>query len=434
MKKILLSFMLLLMMMGVVCGQDSNQVRQFICTLASPEFHGRGYAYNGDSIAAEYLRAQLQALDVEPFVKDYYHKYGFNVYAMEGPVKAALNGEKLRPWEDFALAPFSHSADEMFLLLPIKPEDILNPDKLLGFCQKNSAKLSKSLLFVDMTKCKDKEMVNDLGTVFRHLYMYNGQLPFRGFVAAVKDIPVWSFNIAQQESDYVMAYIHPRKVKKHSVMSLSYSNELAYHPTQNVCGMVRGTVAPDSLVLVCGHYDHLGQMGESVIFPGAHDNASGASTVLDMAAHYRQHPPRYTTVFVLFSGEEAGLMGSLAFVKDSLFDFSKVKMVLNIDLMCGGDDGIMMVNATGDNTHHFYDAMVAYNNEAHCVKEVKSRSNAANIDHYPFTMKGMPAVFIYTLGGRNGGYHDPYDVCDKCGLEPYEGIVHLLIHSLDALR
>jgi hypothetical protein len=49
-------------------------------------------------------------------------------------------------------------------------------------------------------------------------------------------------------------------------------------------------------------------------------------------------------------------------------------------------------------------------------------------------MKGMPAVFIYTLGGRNGGYHDPYDVCDKCGLEPYEGIVRLLIHSLDALR
>ena len=189
MKKILLSFMILLLM-GVVCGQDSNQVRKYIRALASPEFHGRGYAYNGDSIAAEYLRAQLRALDVEPFVKDYYHKYGFNVYAMEGPVKAALNGEKLRPWEDFALAPFSHSADEMFLLLPIKPEDILNPDKLLGFCQKNSEKLSKSLLFVDMTKCKDKEMVNDLGTVFRHLYMYNGQLPFRGFVAAVNDILV----------------------------------------------------------------------------------------------------------------------------------------------------------------------------------------------------------------------------------------------------
>lgn len=433
MRRILLSFVILLLL-GAVCGQDSNQVRKYIRDLTSPEFHGRGYAYNGDSIAAEYLRAQLRDIGVEPFVKDYYHHYGFNVYAMEGPVKAALNGEELRPWDDFALAPFSRSADETFLVLPIKPEDILSPDKLLSFCQKNSAQLSNSLLFVDMTKCKDPEVAKNLNSLFHHLYMYNGQLPFRGFLAAVKDIPVWSFNIAQQESDYVMAYIHPRKMKKHSRIALSYSNVLAYHPTQNVCGMVRGAEVPDSLVLVCGHYDHLGQMGESVIFPGAHDNASGASTVLDMAAHYRQHPPRYTTLFVLFSGEEAGLMGSLAFVKDSLFDFSKVKMVLNIDLMCGGDDGIMMVNATGDNTHHFYDAMVAYNKEAHCVKEVKSRSNAANSDHCPFTMKGMPAVFIYTLGGRSGGYHNPYDVCDQCGLEPYDGIVRLLIHSLDELR
>ena len=277
MKKILLSLTILLML-GVVCGQDSNQVRRHICQLASPAFHGRGYAYNGDSIAAEYLRQQLQTIGVEPFVKDYYHDYGFNVYAMEGPVKATLNGEELRPWEDFALAPFSRSADSYFQLLPVKPADILNPDKLRGFCQKNSDVLSRSLLFVDMTQCKDPEMAKDLGTVFRHLYMYNGQLPFRGFVAAVKDIPVWSFNIAQQKSDYVMAYIHPRKVKKHSVMALSYSNELAYHKTQNVCGMVRGTEAPDSLVLVCGHYDHLGQMGESVIFPGRASSSLGRTT------------------------------------------------------------------------------------------------------------------------------------------------------------
>jgi len=433
MKKYLLSLVMLLLL-GTICGQDSNQVRKYIRDLTSPAFHGRGYAYNGDSIAAEYLRAQLRTIGVQPFVKDYYHHYGFNVYAMEGPVKAALNGKDLRPWDDFALAPFSHAADETFLLLPIEPSDILNPDKLSLFCQKNSEKLSNSLLFVDMTKCKDPEDAKKLSSVFNHLAMYNGQLPFRGFLAAVKDIPVWSFSIAQKECDYVMAYMHPRKMKKHSMITLSYSNVLSYHPTQNVCGMVRGTVAPDTLVLICGHYDHIGQMGEDVIFPGAHDNASGTSTVLDMAAYYQKNPPRYTTLFLFFSGEEAGLMGSMAFVKDSLFDFSKVKLVLNIDLMCGGDDGIMVVNANGDNTRDFYDAMVAYNGEAHCVKEVKARNNAANSDHYAFTLKGMPAVFIYTLGGRSGGYHNPYDVCDKCGLEPYDGIVRLLLHAVNGLH
>lgn len=424
----------LFLMVGLVYGQDSNQVRKYICDLTSPAFHGRGYAYNGDSIAAEYLRAQLRNIGVEPFVEDYFHHYGFNVYAMEGPVKAAIDGKPMQPWTDFALAPFSHPADETFQLLPINPADILNPDKLLGFCQRNSKLLSKSLVFVDMTKCNDPEVVKNLNGVFQRLSLYNGQLPFRGFLVAVKDIPVWSFAAAQTPCDYVMAYIHPQKMKKHPKLSLSYSNVLAYHPTQNVCGMVRGTGAPDSLLLICGHYDHLGQMGESVIFPGAHDNASGASSVLDIARHFSKNPPYYTALFLLFSGEEAGLMGSTAFVKDSLFDFSKVKMVLNIDLMCGGDDGIMMVNATGDNTKDFYQAMVAYNDEAHLVKEIRSRSNAANSDHYPFTAKGMPAVFVYTLGGRAGGYHNPDDVCDKCGLEPYEGIVRLLIRSLEEIR
>ncbi len=433
MKKSLLTLVMVLSLL-VAFSQDSNQVRQYICDLASPAFHGRGYAYNGDSIAAEYLRAQLRQIGVEPFVKDYYHQYGFNVYAMEGTVKAALDGKSLRPWDDFALAPFSHPADGTFQLLPINPSDILDPDKLLGFCQKNSAVLSKSLAFVDMSLCTDAEDAKKLNSIFRQLAWYNGQLPFRGFLVAVKDIPVWSFASAQSSCDYVMAYIHPRKMKKHSKLTLSYSNVLAYHPTQNVCGMLRGTGEPDSLVLVCGHYDHLGQMGESVVFPGAHDNASGASSVLDMARHYKKNPPYYTTLFLLFSGEEAGLMGSTAFVKDSLFDFSKVKMVLNVDLMCGGADGIMMVNAQSDNTKAFYQAMVEYNDEAHLVKEVRSRANAANSDHYPFTAKGMPAVFIYTLGGRVGGYHNPDDVCDKCGLESYEGIVTLLLKSLEKVR
>ena len=95
----------LFLLVGFVYGQDSNQVRKYICDLTSPAFHGRGYAYNGDSIAAEYLRAQLRDIGVEPFAKDYFHHYGFNVYAMEGPVKASLDGKMLQPWADFALLP-----------------------------------------------------------------------------------------------------------------------------------------------------------------------------------------------------------------------------------------------------------------------------------------------------------------------------------------
>jgi Zn-dependent M28 family amino/carboxypeptidase len=75
-------------------------------------------------------------------------------------------------------------------------------------------------------------------------------------------------------------------------------------------------------------------------------------------------------------------------------DFSKVKLLLNLDLMCGGDDGIMVVNATSERTKDFYNLLVTKNGEENWVAQVKSRANAANSDHFPFTMVGVPAVFV----------------------------------------
>ena len=124
-------------------------------------------------------------------------------------------------------------------------------------------------------------------------------------------------------------------------------------------------------------------------------------------------------------------MGSFFFVRDSLMDFSKVKLMLNLDLMCGGDDGFMVVNAQADNTRDFYNSLVEINNKDHKVKEIKSRANAANSDHYPFAHKGMPAVFIYTLGGRTGGYHQPSDTPENASLSQYHNIVSLLIKGLE---
>ena len=111
-----------------------------------------------------------------------------------------------------------------------------------------------------------------------------------------------------------------------------------------------------------------------------------------------------------------------------------VKMVVNLDLMCGGDDGIMVVNAKDSLTNGFYNALVQLNEASHWVKEVKARDNAANSDHFPFTEKGVPAVFIYTLGGRIGGYHNPYDTPAGASLTAYQGVAHLVIEALEQLR
>lgn len=130
-------------------------------------------------------------------------------------------------------------------------------------------------------------------------------------------------------------------------------------------------------------------------------------------------------------------MGSSFFVRDSLFDFSKVKLMLNLDLLCGGDDGFMVVNSQAENTKGFYDSLLALNEQMSKkkggVKEIKSRPNAANSDHYPFAKKGMPAVFVYTLGGKTGGYHQPDDTPENASLKQYHNIVELLIKGVEGM-
>lgn len=430
MKKLISLSLLILCVSVFAQAQDTNQVRQYINELSSPKMHGRGYAYHGDSIAAKYISEQFQRMDIKTF----YLPYDFNVYAMEGPVSAKLNNQELTPWQDYALAPYSHSAKETFSIINIEPTVFCNDKVFKKFCMKNRKSLQNALLYLDLTACKDGHEQGAVKRKLALLHNFNG-LPFRGLLVGVKDIPVWSFNYAQKPSDYVLTYIKNNLIDKNSKsITLSYKNEIRNHQTQDVIGVIPGTEVPDSVIIIGGHYDHLGQMGDAVLFPGAHDNASGTATVLDMAQYFKENPLRYTIYFVLFSGEEAGLMGSFAFVKNPPIELSKVKFMLNLDLLCGGDDGFTVVNSDGPGADKFFQSLTTMNEENNLVTAVKPRKNAANSDHYPFIEKGVPAVFIYVMGGKTGGYHQPDDTSENATLSAYPGIFKLLVKGLESIR
>jgi len=168
-----------------------------------------------------------------------------------------------------------------------------------------------------------------------------------------------------------------------------------------------------------------------VVFPGAHDNASGTATVMALAYHFKKNPSPYTTVFCFFSGEEIGLKGSTYFVEHPIIDLKKVKIALNFDLLCGGNAGITIVNSQTDNTRRLYERFVAVNDEKGYIPEIRSRPNTSNSDHYPFTNWDVPAVFIYALGGRQGAYHQYTDTQDNCSLDKWEDIFHLIIEAVN---
>lgn len=431
MKKRLTLLLGCLLLATALYSQDTNRIREHINKLSSPDMHGRGYAYGGDSIAAQYLIQQFEDLGVESFTQE----YDFDVYAMEGPVTASLNGLTLKPWEEFAIAPYSHSANGHYNLLRVSPQTLLSQDELDHFCKKNKSKLKNSLLYVNMDDCRTEEERKQLNKQLSLISAYNGTWSFMGLVVGVQEIPVWSFNNAHKSCDFIVTYVKSKLIdKKTRTIDLAFTNELRTHKARNVIGIIPGTHTKDSIIVIGGHYDHLGQMGDAVIFPGAHDNASGVATVLEMAHHFQENPLNCTIYCVLFSGEEAGLLGSSAFVKNPPIDLSRVKFMLNLDLLCGGDDGITVVNSDAKGTADFFNSLVEINETEKLIATVKPRKNAANSDHYPFVAKDIPAVFIYVMGGKTGGYHQPDDTSKNASLHAFPGIYQLLIKGLESIQ
>lgn len=204
----------------------------------------------------------------------------------------------------------------------------------------------------------------------------------------------------------------------------------AGYRSQNICGYIPGE--SDSMIVFTAHYEHLGMNGDTVFY-GAHDNASGTAAVLDLARHFNLQRGHYTYVFLFFGGEEAGLVGSRYFVENPLIKLSKVKLLINIDLFCGGDEGLMVVNANSRETAPFVDLLQSVNDRSGYAAKISRRDNAPNSDHYFFTTE-CPAIFLYTLGGPFGGYHSPSDSCNGCGLGNYSNFMTLLLAFLEHLE
>ena len=196
----------------------------------------------------------------------------------------------------------------------------------------------------------------------------------------------------------------------------------AGYRSQNVCGYIPGET--DTMIVFTAHYEHLGMNGDT-IFYGAHDNASGTAAVLDLARMRNLQRGHYTYVFLFFGGEESGLVGSSYFADLPLIKMNKVKLLMNIDLFCGGDDGLMVVNANAPETKPYIDLLEQLNDQRHYAAKIGRRDNAPNSDHW-FLSQQCPAVFIYTLGGPFGGYHSPTDTCEGCGLGNYYNFMTLL--------
>ncbi|MCR5424091.1 MAG: M28 family peptidase [Bacteroidales bacterium] len=427
-------------------AQDTLYARHIIRDLSSPAFHGRGASYKGDSVAADYLRAEFRRIGVAPLCENFFQHYTYSTFSMEGACWMEVNGRKLRNFEEFRVAPWSQTIDcpnQPVVSLPW--ETFIDLSRLRKFIEKHQQTLAQSFVYINASSLRRSDKATqDKGRKLLAALKRENPFGSRGIIVGLSELNTMSLGGCEQEHGYVYIEVLAKSMPRRTD-HIGICVHTQFHPnyrTQNVCGVVYGDV--DTMVVVTAHYDHLGTMGDGyrylpsaagepqtageVIFGGAHDNASGVAAVMDLARMAVQERPHYTMVFMLFSGEEAGLKGSTYAAQHPLVDFKKVRLLLNIDMFCGGEEGLMVFNAKSESTKPYYERLKTLNDALQIAPEVRPRDNSANSDHWPFRDL-CPAMFVLTMGMPYGGYHDPADTCGKCGLQYYNNYL-LLISSL----
>ena len=402
-------FLFLSFLISFEIQSQVNNFSKYVDTLCSDYFMGRGYVKDGHLKTANFLEEKFKEINLEPLNEDkYIQNFNINVNTFPNPVELKLDGEILIPGRDFIIAPQSRGSKGTFNVVKV---DLNNWSSVL-----NGSKVNKqSIVSLNVSKIRDrdtiamyKELLNILNKNFPVLWISSEKLQ-------------WS--VADYVSNFSLIKIASKAVNfDFSTVQLNIEQEFQKSiKTQNVVGKVSGR--KNKSIIISAHYDHLGMMGQ-VKFPGANDNASGVSLLLNLASYYSKTPNKYNIIFICFGGEEAGLKGSKYFTDHPLLDLKKVSFLINLDIVGTGEQGIAIVNALEENKATKKIGKI--NTRLNYFSKIKIRGQSPNSDHYWFSHHQVPSIFIYTMGGIQA-YHDPLDKSETLPLNKIEDLYHLII-------
>ena len=190
-------------------------------------------------------------------------------------------------------------------------------------------------------------------------------------------------------------------------------------PTQNVVAMLRGRdpMLRNEYVVIGAHFDHLGTSTTGALDPDAHDavrlgaddNASGTAAVLELARILAKSPPRRSLLFVNFSGEEQGTLGSEYFVEHTPVPIDSIDAMLNFDMVgrLHADKLIVYGVATAKELPAILDSANATTGLAIAAQG----DGFGPSDHSSFYAKNIPVLHFFT--DLHEDYHRASDVADK---------------------
>ncbi|MDW7679939.1 MAG: M20/M25/M40 family metallo-hydrolase [bacterium] len=186
--------------------------------------------------------------------------------------------------------------------------------------------------------------------------------------------------------------------------------------TQNVVGFWEGAdpSLKHELIVIGGHYDHIGAANDTTIYNGADDNASGTAGIMAVARAFTacEQRPRRSILFMTFAGEEKGLFGSRYYVgTDPLFPLENTVAMINLDMIGRNDTSAVSVYGWSRSPELKQALLHANESVGIAYKFADETRMSGGSDHMSFGRKQIPYLFFIT--GMHEDYHKPTDTVEK---------------------
>ncbi|MEZ6188653.1 MAG: M20/M25/M40 family metallo-hydrolase [Planctomycetota bacterium] len=437
--------------------------------LADDALEGRGTGSKGEHLAAEYLIKHFQTLGLEPASADGTFLHAFPVAGtthVQGTPRLELS---VGPWtrslafED-DMTPFGFGQGTLRgVELVFAGYGISAPeqgyDDYAGLDVKGKAvvvlRRQPDGMFQDQRHAyftTKAEVAKRHGAVA--VLVVNGpalmpgdeSLTPSGAVSGAADLPMFHvrqallndlFELAgldlQQTETQIAQTKKPVQRALKATLSCSLRLEREQKIGRNVVARLPGTdpALANEVLVIGAHYDHVGfghsggslggRQGMGQIHNGADDNASGTAALLELAQALSTAPLRRPVVFVAFSGEELGLLGSKAFVENPPFARERIVGMLNLDMVGRLRDQKLEVGGVG--TSPGFQELVQRNLEAEGLSGAYTKSGQGPSDHASFYAAKIPVLFFFT--GLHDDYHRPSDDADKLNAKGAESVTRV---------
>jgi len=451
-RKFVLIPVLLIFALGVVAQQPAR-IQQDVKYLASDELEGRLTGSKGATEAADYIAAEFRRVGLKPLTTGYKQKFPYVAGVSLGKNNSFLFGkEKLNVGVDWLPLGFSSSAtvagDVVFVGYGITASE-LNYNDYSAVNAKEKIAIAKQGTpdgdnphgqFARFERVRWKAVAarnagaKALILIAREDNFRDDRLTELAYDNSAGDAGLPVIVISRQAADRIMGLQN---------VAINLTTDIVRNetPAYNVAGMLEGSdpVLKNEAIVIGAHYDHLGRGGEGTgslapragdIHHGADDNASGSAGVLELARLFTAQKPRpkRTIIFIAFSGEEEGLLGSNYYVNHPLLPLANTVAMINMDMIGRMKDHRLIIDGVGT-AKEWRDIISANTDKS--FQLTLNEDGFGPSDHSSFYAKQLPVLFFWT--GTHNDYHKPSDTFDKINYDDEARILEMVARIVNRL-